>query len=185
MPTERNPWDRRPKETDVAWQAFQMYRDLGPGRSSREVAKQLAKSGGLMRRWSSVHEWVERAASWDQHLDEERQLATEEAVREMATRHADIAVAGLNLVARRLLGDDMGVSQIDANSLDAQDVARFAATFSSLERDSRGLGAVSEYAELAAQVTETLVDMDDSDEVEKVIALAEWVGGKVPVNGGE
>ncbi len=64
-------------------------------------------------------------------------------------------------------------------------MAQFARTFSTLERDSRGLGALSEYAELAAsQQVETLVDMDDLDDREKVIALAEWVGKKVDANGG-
>ena len=185
MPTERNPWDRRPEETPPAWQAFQMYRDLGLDRSQAEVGKQVGKNLNLMSRWSARHEWVTRAASWDNHLDEQRQQAAEEAMIEMGRRHADIGAAALNLVAQRLVGDDVGkIKQIDANTLTPQDIARFAATFAPLEREALGGSATSEYAEVAAHETETLIDMDDADEVEKVIALAEWVGGKAAVDNG-
>ncbi len=152
---------------------------MGVDRSSQAVAKELTKSQTLMRRWSARHRWVDRAGAWDVHLDQVRQEAFEQQIVQMSERHAAIAVAGLNVVTRKLVGDDMGVKALDPNTLDPQDVARFASTFSALEREARGLGATSEFAELAAVPVETLIDLGDEEDLEKVIALAEWVGGKV------
>lgn len=65
-----NPWDRQPKEPDSAWEAFTIYRDLGPAeRSTAKVAQTLSKSKAMTDRWSGSHGWVERAAAWDSHLD--------------------------------------------------------------------------------------------------------------------
>lgn len=43
-------WDRQPKETMEAFQAFAAYRDLGDERSGAKVAKALGKSTQLINR---------------------------------------------------------------------------------------------------------------------------------------
>jgi hypothetical protein len=65
-------WQRKEEESDQAWEAFVIYRDLGATRSSQEVSNRTGKAHSLMRRWSSDHQWVDRAAAWDNHLDQER-----------------------------------------------------------------------------------------------------------------
>lgn len=78
------PWDRQPGESAKAYTAFITYRDQGDDRSVLSVARELDKSGTLIGRWSSTHNWVSRVAAWDSMPSRK----TEEAYAEMA---ADIA----------------------------------------------------------------------------------------------
>ncbi len=57
-------------ETPVAFQAFVIYRDMGPERSLAAVGRKLGKSKALMERWSSRHGWVLRAHLHDEDLAE-------------------------------------------------------------------------------------------------------------------
>src|SRR5690606_17803428 len=65
-------WERQGGETDKAYEAFALYRDMGVNRSVRDVAQQLGKSAALIARWSSKKNWVERVSAWDDHEDERR-----------------------------------------------------------------------------------------------------------------
>lgn len=62
-------YDRLPKESDPAWEAFVMYRDMGLGRSLGKVARQLGKSKTLLDRWSQKNRWRVRVVAWDEDLD--------------------------------------------------------------------------------------------------------------------
>lgn len=138
------PWERRPTESVPAFEAFAEYRDMGPERTLVLVAAKLRKSATLMGRWSSVHEWAERTAAWDAHLDRQRQEATVDAVREMAERHAKVAATMGAKVVERLRA-------IDPQTLSASDLARWFEIAVRIERLSRGL--VTERTEATARVT--------------------------------
>jgi hypothetical protein len=60
-------WERQTTDTDKSWEAFEIYRAMGPSRSLAKVAQQLGKSTPLMERWSRNHSWAARVASWDRH----------------------------------------------------------------------------------------------------------------------
>lgn len=60
-----DPWDRQPRESSKAYEAFVIYRDMGADRTTRSTAEALTKSETLIKEWSSKHGWVERAAAWD------------------------------------------------------------------------------------------------------------------------
>lgn len=67
-----HPWERLQHETDPAWQAFVIYRDLGPDkRTHRAVSSQLGKSRVQMEEWSSKYQWVDRCHEYDQNQDRE------------------------------------------------------------------------------------------------------------------
>jgi hypothetical protein len=83
MADVRDPWERQPKESARAYEAFVAYRDMGPGRAVRAVARELGKSVTLIGRWSSAHHWVERAEAWDAEQDRVR---LEEAQRQARLR---------------------------------------------------------------------------------------------------
>lgn len=68
-------WYRKPRETAQAYQAFELYRDLGPSRSVRLVAEELAKSRILMERWSKRWNWVIRAREYDNFNEHARMQA--------------------------------------------------------------------------------------------------------------
>lgn len=67
------PYDRLPGETAKAYEAFSVYRDMGTERSLEAVSKALGKSAAFLSRWSSKHDWVDRAESWDIDQDMMRQ----------------------------------------------------------------------------------------------------------------
>ena len=66
------PWERQPEETNKAWNAFRLYRDMEPAeRSTQEVAnKLLLNSTRHIREWCTEHNWVARAGAYDAHVDE-------------------------------------------------------------------------------------------------------------------
>jgi hypothetical protein len=81
-------WDQQSGESGSAFAAWCEYRDLGSERSIEAVARKLAKSGSLLRRWSARWGWVERAARWDGHQDGLRTAATNLALEQAAVNWA-------------------------------------------------------------------------------------------------
>ena len=61
-------FEQQPKESDKAFAAFATYLSMGPERSTAAVAKQLAKSEQLVRRWSARWQWTDRVAAHAAHL---------------------------------------------------------------------------------------------------------------------
>lgn len=90
-------WDKRDDESAVAYAAFQAYTRLLPRDRSidaawRSAAKpQQDRVGKRAPRqwftWSSDHEWVRRAAAYDQYLAEQDRLLWEDRRRQL--RHRD------------------------------------------------------------------------------------------------
>lgn len=125
------PWDRQPGENAKPFEAFVIYRDLGPGRSLPQVAEKLGKSATLIERWSAANDWVKRATAWDAEQDRiARQEQLDEIVK-MRKRHAKIAEKALDKVSQAL---DM----VDPEHLSNADISRLMETASKLERLSRG-----------------------------------------------
>lgn len=81
-------WDRLPQESDQAWAAFREYRDLGLTRSVQRVADILARSTAHIFTYSSKYNWRHRVIAYEKHLDGQRLQVHEDAVRDMARRHA-------------------------------------------------------------------------------------------------
>lgn len=69
-------WEKQPEESARAYEAFALYRDLGPERSLAKVGQMLGKSKALMERWSAKHDWVYRV----QALEARDQMIAREAV---------------------------------------------------------------------------------------------------------
>jgi len=78
-----HPWAREAGETAKAFDAFELFRRLGPDRTvqgaweqywnrpgNRRKAgeKQAGLAHGYFRAWSSRHRWHERAVAWDDEL---------------------------------------------------------------------------------------------------------------------
>lgn len=84
MPDDRRPWERQPGESARPFAAASEYILAGPQRSLAKVGQKLGKSVVLLERWSSRHDWVNRASAYDDHLAEveraeQRRLAEEKA----------------------------------------------------------------------------------------------------------
>ena len=107
-------WQRQPAETNKAFEAFVVYRDLGKERSLEAVARKLSKSSQLLKRWSAANNWVERAGTYDDYLAEQDRKAYEATRRKAKDeRHALIRnmKAKLNEVILKLDVSDPTITE--------------------------------------------------------------------------
>jgi hypothetical protein len=89
-----NEWDRLPAESSLSSAAFRAFLELGPGRSCRQVAKNLNRQRSQILGWCREHDWVNRARAWDAHWAEAdyverrnaRKAASERWVQEQTAR---------------------------------------------------------------------------------------------------
>lgn len=139
------PWEQQVYESEEAWLAFQVYRDLAPPRSMADVDVEFVRRGKrsrtatLYRGWSSQWKWRTRAAFYDVHLDRLRQEAAEKVVKDMGRRHAQMAQAGLTMIARRLMGSaEHSIRPIDMNEVDFPALITAMQGLVKLERIARG-----------------------------------------------
>jgi hypothetical protein len=103
-------WSRQEGESGKAYEAFSLYRDLGPERSITKVAYELSKSRTLIGRWSSVHSWVDRVAALEARDAMIRMEAVETHLEAVADDHAKREVA---LQGRALALREMAASQAE------------------------------------------------------------------------
>lgn len=133
MTTRRQPWDRQPKETTPAWEAFVAYRDMGATRSVTKVARTLDKSRTLIGRWSSSNSWPIRAAAWDSEEDRLWQLELRVQRRKSAQRNINLAHGTMVAVGQAVHRMAQNPSEIGPT-----DAARLMDSASKLERLALG-----------------------------------------------
>ena len=145
------PFEKQPRESAKAFAAFSLYLSLGAERSTAAVAKELAKSEQLVRRWSAKFSWTDRVAAHGAHLAVVEREAIEAAARgkaaewasreqklretEWAMHEAAIAAAKKGLTAY------MDREKVYAN---LADIARMLEIASKLGRLATGLGTEGE-----------------------------------------
>lgn len=83
------PTERQPKETDEAWQAWLIFRDMGPERTHQQVAKKLRKSRKMIATWAARWDWKGRIVTWDNEAEERERKAADQAALEKARALAD------------------------------------------------------------------------------------------------
>ena len=136
---EEREWDRQPGESSKAYSHFCLYRDMGPHRSLRKMAKEdeCRAQVGQLERWSSKWQWVERSQRYDDHLQLQDRMRQEKERKEMVSRHAKIAVLSQNLVVK---GIEKLVSEVEQGKRDlsASDASRLLDVAVKIERLSRG-----------------------------------------------
>ena len=135
------PWEKQPKESRQAFQAFQMYRDLGYARSQAKVAAALGKSEDLIARWSSRWRWVERADAVPRPPRPEAREARETAIKQLNDLEQAFGHSAMVMALQRLRGDrnaEEPVTALDPNQLEPNDVMRLASDGSRLMRLAYG-----------------------------------------------
>lgn len=134
---EAEPWERQPEETVKAFEAFVIYRDLGPERSITKVTQTLNKSRPLIGEWSSKYRWVERCAAFDHEQDRLHIMENNREIVEMKKRHA---VLGKNLqtVGAKALAAYLKKNDAELEALTPAEIANLVKTGIELERKSRG-----------------------------------------------
>lgn len=124
-------WERQQGESTQAFEAFQIYRDMGASRSINAVASKLSKSRTLISRWSSDKNWVERCVAWDAEQDRIIRIQRTSDIRKMREKHANLANAMLVKAARAL-------KSMPDEEIKASDISKFIEVASKLERISMG-----------------------------------------------
>jgi len=130
-PEDAAPWDRQTGEGARAWEQFQLYRDLGPSRSLRQVAETLGKSMSQISKISAQQQWTDRVQAWDREQDRLAQQAQIDAIREMRREHALLGKA-LRTKATNAL------RQFPTEEIKAADIARLAEVGTRMERIAHG-----------------------------------------------
>ncbi len=105
---DHQPWHRLPGETDKAYQAFLVYRDIEPSeRSIVRTASEMAKSRQHIQRWSSQWNWQERTSAWDEEQDDRLLHSRVEYKRKMDEDHLKIVRAARNHAVKALAEMDL------------------------------------------------------------------------------
>jgi hypothetical protein len=139
-------FEQQPRESSKAFAAFSLYLNLGPQRSTAEVAKKLAKSEQLIRRWSAKFAWTDRVAAHGAHyaiIEREavesvaRSKAAEWEKRETQLRETEWSMHERAIAAaKRGLAAYMDKDKVYAN---LADIARMLEIASKLGRLATGL----------------------------------------------
>lgn len=158
MSDSRKPWEKQKGESHQAFEAFQLYRDLGVSRSQAKVAQQLGKSEALMQRWSGRWSWVARCDSWDREQDRQWRLEQAEARRDIARKHLRVGAAMMSKAVQRL-------QSVDPAQLTPNELERWLRTAAEMERVAAGEADDSDAAGIKAAaglVTELVRGLRDA-----------------------
>jgi hypothetical protein len=74
-------FEQQPGESAKAFEAFSVYLNFGAERSTKAVAKSLAKSEQIVRRWSARWHWLARVRAHADHFVKIEREATEAVAR--------------------------------------------------------------------------------------------------------
>ena len=143
------PWERWPGESDAAFSAFVIYRDLGPQRSldaastryharnqpppaqSDGTGRKNKKCSGQIRTWANRWDWRARAAAWDAEQDRLARQAMHQEILDMRKRHAQEAMMLQKAATQRL-------QALDPQTLTQAQLLAYFVEATKLERLSRG-----------------------------------------------
>lgn len=137
---QTHPWERAKGESRKAFEAFALYRDIGPGRSYVKVGQGLGRSTTLIDRWGSRWDWQARVDSYERHMDQRQRTAAEEARQEMIQRHVTIGRSMISLGSQGLLNLQKVLKRSKGVkiNLTAADISRLLESGVKIERLSNG-----------------------------------------------
>lgn len=123
-------WERQPKESAQAYEAFDLYLKMGRDRSCHKVARELSKSDTIIKRWSSTWSWQKRVRDYDAELRRAEFEAEKKAVKEMHERQINLSV----LLQKKAFE---ALKKLDISELKPQEILRFISEGAKLETANR------------------------------------------------
>jgi hypothetical protein len=90
-------WLQLDNETDRAYWDFEVYRDMGPGRSIRKAGKRLAKNSKSLAKLSVKYHWRERVRAFDAYVAQRKAEAVVGDAVEMHRRDVETAMLIKNI----------------------------------------------------------------------------------------
>lgn len=148
-PADLEPWERQPKESAQAFEAFAAYRDQEGKRSLRRLARTENRTVSTLAGWSTRWQWQDRIAAYQRHLDRAAIAAHVSDLQDMRRRQGQLANGFLSKVVKRLT--DM--TDAEVAKLTPHQVARWTEVAARLEESARvpvpALGSLDESMETA------------------------------------
>jgi hypothetical protein len=132
----RERWDKRPGEPQEAFEAFEVYRDIGPTRGLRAASDESYIPIAIVKAWSVDYDWQTRAEAWDHQNDLRKAKEALGGSAAMKKRHIKMALEFQQIIAiekDKLLRD---VGEYD-RVLKPQELIKLCESMTSLERLSR------------------------------------------------
>lgn len=123
-------WEKQSGESNQAFEAFCIYRDLGSKRSVSAVYTELSKSRQLISRWKQKFDWDKRAAAYDNAIENEARKEAVRSLKDMLERHIDISIQ----LQKKALE---ALARIKSEELSPRDIREFIKLAAELERQSR------------------------------------------------
>ena len=125
------PWERQKGESEKAFEAFSVYRDMGEKRTIVAVCKRLEKSRTLIDRWKDRWEWQERVRAYDNDLEREARAKAIKDRKDMTARHIGIAMQ----LQKKALEALQGLSVEDMSPKDIKEYIKMATDLERLNRE--------------------------------------------------
>ncbi len=127
-------WEKQPRETIQAFNAWVLYRDMYPGIAPTigKVAAKLELPYTDIREWARRWNWKERLNAWVLYLDEENRQKKLDLKNALIERHLKVADAMQSKIEERL-------KRLDPNELEPHELARWVDLATKIERLSVGL----------------------------------------------
>jgi hypothetical protein len=136
LASDRDPWERQPRESPKQYARFEFYRDFGRLRTLTQVHKILTAAGDTLkhdslRQIAYEYRWGDRAEAADLAQDqaERERLIIER--RDMIKRHRNVATA---LLAKALTA----LQKIPIDAMAPADIVRYVKLATDIERTAIG-----------------------------------------------
>lgn len=147
--TPESAWERQVGETGLCWEAFRTYRDMPPGeRTLLKLVPIFGKCRTNFQRWSSEWDWMARCQAYDSWKDRQVRLAEIAAVRDMKTRHIQMAMSlqgAAALALNKIIAAERAGTQL---TLKPNEVKELAELGLKIERLNRGEPSEIEVAKI-------------------------------------
>jgi len=150
MKYKGDPWERQTGETEKAYTAFSIYRDMTDKRTVQAVCDEIGKSYQAVHRWVTKYEWKERVRLYDNWLEHEARKNTIKQKEKMIAQQLKIARA---LQAKAL----KAFSEADESKMTFKDIKELIKLGTELEQNIIDRSAEM-YAEKDEEAAATFAD---------------------------
>src|SRR4051794_39217935 len=147
------PYERQDGESKQAFEGFVVYRNLGLTRNLKDVGRKIGKNHSLIKRWSSQHNWVERAQAFDNEMDKRTILENAQLRKQMVKDHAEVSRQLLHKVK-------VAIEHIKPEALSPYEIAKLLEIAVKIERLSRGESTEISEISHSGEVTEKVNEQD-------------------------
>jgi hypothetical protein len=122
-----------------AFEAFLVYRKLGPARTAKKAAAKLKKHYSLLEKWSMQHNWIARAKRWDEEVAQAEAEAELAEIKAMRRRQIKMALEMQNISSKELKKvKEISKKYKEAPVVDTKVALKMAELGTNLERLNRG-----------------------------------------------